>query len=188
MPEIDDNQLQQFQNVDAFVRRGLANPKTRRKLLEIQKTLNPDTPIPEIDESDPLRQDLATLRADMAKDREEREKKDQDREEQARLAQIKTHWTAGQTLARKKGYADEGLKKLEAFMEERGIPSHEVAIPYFEQVNPPPVPAANSGSRWDFFGQQAADGPDLKMLYEGHDEQWLDQTVRDTLTRVRNAA
>jgi hypothetical protein len=188
MPEIDDAQLAQYTNVDAFVRRGLANPKTRRKLLEVQKTLNPDTPIPEIDESDPLREELKTLRDDIVKDRDERTKKEQEREEQARLASLRTQWTAGQQFAKKHGYADEGLTKLEAFMEEHAIPSHEVAIPYFEKANPPPVPAVNSGSRWDFFGQQAPDGPDLKMLYEGHDEQWLDQTVRDTLNRVRSAA
>lgn len=187
MAEIDDRQLAEFRNVDAFVRRGLQNPKTRRKILEVQKTLNPDTPVPEIDESDPLREDLANIRAEMAKDREDRAKQESERAEQERLAQLTAKWRDGQTLARKKGYADEGLKKLEAFMEEKGIPSHEVAIPYFEQVNPPPVPAISSGTRWDFFGPQPADGPDLKLLYDGHDDAWLNQTVSDTLNRVRNA-
>lgn len=186
MPELTEAQLAEFQNIDAFVRRGLAHPKTRRKILEVQKTLNPDTAIPEIDESDPIREELATLRGDIAKDREDRERRDAEREEQQRLAQLSTKWTAGQTLARKKGYADEGLSKLEKFMEEQGILNHEAAIPYYEQLNPPPSPAISSGTRWDFFGPQPADGPDLKLLYDGHDEQWLNTVIPDTLNRVRN--
>jgi hypothetical protein len=188
MPEIDDAQLAQFQNVDAFVRRALAGPKTRRKLLEIQKTLNPDTAIPELDESDPIHAKIDALATGFEQFKTELSTKESERAEQARLAEATAKWNAGQAFARKKGYADDGLKKLETFMEEHGIANHEHAIPFFEKQNPPPVPATNSGSRWDFFGQQTAEGPDLKQLFEGHEEQWLNNTVADTLNRVRNAA
>ena len=186
MAEIDEGQLRQLQNIDAFVRRGLSDPKTRRKILEVQKHLNPDTAIPEIDESEPLREEIASLRSDWQREREERAAHEVEREEAARLSQLSGKWTAGQALARKKGYADEGLTKLERFMEEQGILNHEAAIPYYEQLNPPPVAVTSSGSRWDFFGPQPADSPDLKMLYEGHDEQWLNTVIPDTLNRVRN--
>lgn len=186
MPEITDAQLAEFQNVDAFVRRALSHPKHRRRVLEIQKDFHPETAIPEIDESEPLRAELSELRADVQRDREERAAKDAQREEQERIAQLSTRWSAGQALAKKKGYADEGLTKLEKFMEEQGILNHEAAIPYFEQLNPPPVPAISSGTRWDFFGPQPADSPDLKLLYDGHDEQWLNTVIPDTLNRVRN--
>jgi hypothetical protein len=187
MPEIDDAQLANFQNVDAFVRRGLANPKTRRKLLEIQKALNPDTAIPELDESDPLHAKIDALSEGFEKFKTELSTKETERAEQTRLADMKAKWDAGQAFARKHGYADEGLKKLETFMEEHGIANHEHAIPFFEKANPPPVPATNSGSRWDFFGPQPAEGADLKQLFEGHEETWLNNTVADTLNRVRNA-
>jgi hypothetical protein len=186
MPEISDAQLAEYQNVDAFVRRALGSPKHRRRVLEIQKDFHPETSIPEIDESDPIREDVASLRAEWQKDRDERDQKDAAREEQARLSQLSSKWTAGQTVARKKGYADEGLSKLEKFMEEQGILNHEAAIPYYEQLNPPPTQAISSGTRWDFFGPQPADTPDLKLLFDGHDEQWLNQVIPDTLNRVRN--
>lgn len=186
MPEITEAQLREYQNIDAFVRRGLSDPKTRRKILEVQKHHHPDTAIPELDESEPLREEIATLRSEWQRDKDERAAKDAEREEQDRMAQLSGKWTAGQTLARKKGYADEGLAKLEKFMEEQGILNHEAAIPYYEQLNPPPVPVTSSGSRWDFFGPQPTDSPDLKLLYEGHDEQWLNTVIPDTLNRVRN--
>ncbi|HSR75962.1 MAG TPA: hypothetical protein VLN57_05190 [Xanthobacteraceae bacterium] len=186
MAEIDEGVLAQFQNVDAFVRRGLANPKTRRKILEVQKTLNPDTAIPELDESDPLREEIKTLRSEWQTEREARAEAERTREEKERLGQLTSKWSEGQILARKRGYADEGLNNLEKFMEEHSIGSHAAAIPYYEQLHPPPTPAVSSGTRWDFFGAQPDDGPDLKPLYEGHDEQFLNQTIADTLNRVRN--
>lgn len=185
MAEIDDAALAQFRNIDAFVRRGLSNPQTRRKLLEVQKTLNPDTVIPEIDESEPLRAELNALRGEMQKDREERAEAERQREERAQLTQLTGKWTEGRALAKKRGYSDDGLATLEKFMEEHLLPSHEAAMPYYEQSHPLPVSAVSSGTRWDFFGTQPDTGPDLKLLYEGHDEQFLDKTIADTLNRVR---
>ena len=178
--EVDDNTYGQLANLDAFVRRGLANPKTRRKLLEVQKTLNPDTAIPELDESDPLRSEIADLRASIAEDKAARE-------ENERLGQMRSKWNEGKAFARKKGFTTESLEKLEAFMESEGILTHQAAIPYYQELNPPPVPAQGSGSRWDFFGPEQGDnGIDMKLLYEGKDDEFLDKTVRDTLTKVRS--
>ena len=177
--EVDDNTYAQLANLDAFVRRGLANPKTRRKLLEVQKELNPDVAVPEIDESDPVRNELRDLKADIAKEREERA-------ENERLSGLTRNWNAGRAVAKRRGFTDEGLEKLEAFMQENSLGSHEAAIPYYNERNPPPTPAQSSGTRWDFFGPQGDDGPDLKLLYEGRDDEFLDKTVRDTLSKVRS--
>ena len=179
MAEIDDNTLAQLANIDAFVRRGLSNPKTRRKILEVQKELNPQTAIPELDESDPLRQEIRELREEWQKEREERDQRQN-------LGELTTKWQAGQAAARRRGFTDESLEKLEKFMEEKQIVNHEVAIPAYQELNPPPRPAVSSATRWDFFGPQADDGPDLKLLYEGKDEQWLDTAITDTLNKVRS--
>lgn len=177
--EIDDNTYAQLANLDAFVRRGLANPKTRRKLLEVQKTLNPEVAIPEIDESDPVRNELKELREDVQRERTERA-------ENERLNALTDRWNQGRTGARRKGFTEGGLEKLEKFMEEHGIASHEAAIPYYNELNPPPTPAQGAGTRWDFFGPSGDDGPDMKLLFEGKDEEFLQKTVADTLTKVRS--
>ena len=179
MAEVDDQTLRELANYGAFVRRGLENPKTRRKMLEINKELNPQTAIPEIDESDPLRAEIADLRADVHKEREERGQREA-------LNELTQKWLAGQAAARKRGFTDESLEKLEKFMGENSLVSHEMAIPAYQELNPPPKPAVNSSTRWDFFGQQPDNGPDLKMLYEGKDEQWLDGQITDTLNKVRS--
>ena len=179
MPEIDDATWSQLLIIDAFVRRGLANPKTRRKLLETQKELNPEVAIPELDESDPIREELKSLRQEMAKERDERNERD-------RLNGLMSKWNAGKAFARKQGYSDEGIEKLEAFMQEHAIAEHEAALPYYEKLNPPPAPAVGSGTRWDFFGPQTDESLDMKLLYEGKDEEFLQKTISDTLNRVRS--
>jgi ribosome assembly protein YihI (activator of Der GTPase) len=175
MPQISDAQLAEYQNVDTFVRRALGSPKHRRRVLEIQKDFHPETAIPEIDESNPLQAKLQAL---------EERLDERDNTEQTRA--LSQNWNAGRERARKRGFADEGLAKLENFMEQRGILSHDDAVVLFEHDHPPPIQARSSGA-WDFFGAQPQNsGPDLKLLFEGQDEAWLAQAIPDTLNRVRN--
>lgn len=175
MPQITDAQLAEYQNVDAFVRRALAHPKHRRKILEVQKGLNPDTAIPEIDESDPLHEKIASL-----------EQRLDERDNAEHTRSLSATWNASRERARKRGYSDEGLAKLENFMENRGILSHDDAVVLYEHEHPPATPAQGSSGAWNFFVPPADVPPDLKLLYEGNDEAWLAQAIPDTLNRIRS--
>lgn len=175
MPQITDAQLAEFQNVDTFVRRALAHPKHRRRVLEIQKDFHPDTAIPEIDESSPLHEKIASL-----------EQRLDQRENDEQTRTLSQNWNAGRERARRRGYSDEGLNKLESFMEQRGILSHEDAAVLWEHENPQPTPAQGSSGGWNFFVPPTDTSPDLKLLYDGNDEAWLAQAIPDTLNRIRN--
>ena len=174
MPQLTDEQYAQAVNLDAFVRRGLANPKTRSKLLEIQKTLNPEISVPEIDAANPILEKLNSL-----------EERLDGREQNEANAALASRWNTGREKARRAGYAEEGLANLEKFMEERGILDHQDAMAAFERANPKPTPATNSGA-WNFFTPPPDASPDLKLLYEGRDEDWLSQMIPDTLNKVRS--
>lgn len=65
----------QSRTESAFVRRGLSNLTTRRKLLEVQKNFDPDVAVPEINESNPLRQEIGRLH-DRLDERDEKERLD----------------------------------------------------------------------------------------------------------------
>lgn len=186
MPEISEQEFAEFQNLSTWLRRGLGNTSTRRKILEVQKALNPQTAVPELDEANPLHQRLDQLSEEVRAEREAREESERSRQENERLRSLQGRWGEGRNLAKKRGFSDEGVQKLEEFMEQHSIGSHEAAIPYYEQVNPPPRPAVSHGSRWDFFGPQQDAGLDLAPLFAGNDEQWLDHAVTDTLNKVRS--
>lgn len=174
MPQLTDEQYQQALNLDAFVRRGLANPKTRAKLLEIQKQLNPKVAIPEHDAAQPLYDEIRKLNERL-----------DERDNSERLTAMNSQWSAGRNKLKKRGYTDDGLAQLEQFMEESGIISHDHAAAAYEAVHPQPTPAQGSGN-WNFFTPPADAGPDLKLLYEGRDEEFLDHAIRDTLNKCRN--
>src|SRR5215469_7528470 len=166
--ELTDEQYQQAINLDAFTRRALANPKTRRKILEINKELNPETVIPEIDESDPLRQEIRRLNDRL-----------DERDNNERLAAISAKWSAGQNKARRAGYTDQAINNLESCRHERGILAHEDAMAAYERPHPMPTPAQGSGP-WNFSTPPANASPDLKLLYEGKGVQWLAEMIPDT--------
>lgn len=97
---------------------------------------------------------------------------------------LESEWLNGRSSARKAGYDGESLQNLEKFMEERNIADHDVAIAYFERLNPPPPPTMSSGSRWNLF-EPAKDGPDMKLLFDGNDEGFLDQAIPAALKAAR---
>lgn len=112
-----------------------------------------------------------------------------DREEQkaaeTRRA-LEGRWAESRGKARAAGYTDEGMTELEAFMEKNGVADHELAIPAFERLHPPPEPVVSGGSRWDFFGAPTEGGDvSLDALMKGNDEAFLSQAIPAALKDVR---
>jgi hypothetical protein len=68
-------------------------------------------------------------------------------------------------------------------METNGIADHSHAVAAYEKAHPRPTPANGSGP-WNFFGPQPETELDLKDLYAGNDEKWLQNAIADTLNKV----
>jgi hypothetical protein len=98
---------------------------------------------------------------------------------------LEQNLTAGRQVARAHGYTGDGLKLIEEFKAEHGILDYEDAIAAYERRNPPPVPVATGGNRWDFLTVPEAEAADLKPLMEGNDETFLHKTIQQTLRDVR---
>ena len=78
--EIDDGELASYKQVATVVNGLMANPKTRRTLLQAQKELNPNLVIPELDATAPVLDELKSFRADLAADKAERDAEKAERE------------------------------------------------------------------------------------------------------------
>lgn len=183
--EIDETELGQYRQAVAFVQGALADPKTRRKILEVQKLRHPDVAIPEIDAADPILAEVQKLgervEAFITETQQEKAARE-DRDRQATLAQ---QWEAGRAMARARNYTDEGLKNLEDFMEKKGVADWEVGMAAYEQLNPAPPPAVTGSTHWHLFDQQTREAPDFKPLFDGDDETFLAQAVPAALRDVR---
>lgn len=183
--EVDETELATYKQVFTAVRQGLANPKTRSKLLEVQAELTPEATAPEITLKSALDTFKGEILGEFQKLREETAKEKNDRDERESRAALQARWTQGRLAARDQGYTAEGLEKLEKFMEEEGIANHIHAIPAFEKINPPPAPVTTGGQRWDFFGAKETRPPDLNALLAGDDDVFLAHAIPEALNSVR---
>ena len=185
--EVDDRELAEYQKITGFLKQGLSNPKTRRKILEVQRTLNPDAAIPELDAAAPMQDELAEVRKTLAEMNKTLADDKAEREQQKQLASLQRQWDKGRALLRKQGYVDEGIEAVEKFMEEKGIADHEVGMAAFERLRPAPEPVPVSGNRFDVFGQKAGDGDaNLKALFANPDDRGaLNGLITESLKTVR---
>jgi len=170
MPEItvDETEFLNNKKLSELVGKMLKNPDSRRRVLEAQKIIEPNTVIPEIDSAKPVH-DAVTALGDKfdAVVKELREERTREKED-ARLAKLQNQWKAGQEFLRDHGYNDAGIKKVEELMEARGIASHSDAAKIFEFDNPPPPPATPAGSgSFNLFDVQDK-GDDFKELLATH--------------------
>lgn len=183
--EIDETELANLRGVAGVMQKMLNNPKTRGKILEAQKVLNPDAVIPEIDSAAPLKDAMVQLHKEVQETQKMIRTDKEEREASKAREVLEGKWAEGRAAARKAGYMAEGLEKLEKFMEEKGVADHEIAIAAFEKLNPPEEPVFSSGSRFDAF-TAPSEGDDMKLLLEGNEQQFLNKKIKETLTDIRS--
>lgn len=185
MVEMDESAVQQYQSLANFLDAGLKNPETRRSILEIQKKLNPKAYIPELDSQAPVMQAVDEIKKELAAERAERAKEKAEAEVTTARNALASKWEKGQAFARESGYSDEGIQKLEAFMQEEGIASHTHAMAAFERINPRSEPiASNANPFTNMFSTETRKSDEMKGLFENpNSDGWLAQQVNATLGR-----
>jgi len=186
MVEIDETELANYRQLADSYNKALRHPKARPLLIDA---------IAEVNEQVAQAPDRM-IRAELAeRDRSINEKLDKfmagltEREEtraqQEQVSRLEQNLAAGRALARKAGYTADGLKSLEDFKAEAGILDYEDAIAAYERRNPPPTPVATGGNRWDFLSVPETELPDLKPLFEGNEDAFLNKTIASTLRDIR---
>lgn len=187
--EIDENEVLAYRQLTAFVDSALKNPKTRKEMLKIQKTLNPDAAIPELDAAEPVLGAVEDLKKQFEDYRKEQEESSAKREEEAKLADMRKQWDAGRRTAMESGYTDEGLKAVEEFMEKNGVLDWDIGVAAFERKNPQAAPVMPSGGNtFDFFQPPTAeDSSFMKSMLEsrGDDMGALNKEISAVLNEGR---
>ena len=183
--EIDQAELDALRRVQGFADAALANPKTREDMLRINKALNPDKPIPELDATDRVLGVVKVVEEKLDGVLKTIGKAEEDRLEREAKAGIQSRIDAGQALLRRHNYTAEGIDKIEKLMLERGIGDYEAGMALFASLNPPSAPADASSSRWGSMSDQplSPGNEDYKELFEsqGQSENWL----QNQLTNIR---
>jgi len=144
--EIDELEFQQNKTLRDTITKMMANPKSKRKLLEAEKILNPEKKIPEIDDPNPTEEALkAQSKAfeDYKKEQEEREAK---RDTEDKIRSLKAQKDEGISKLRRDGWMKEAIEEVEKIMDDKGILDPEIAAAYYEKQHPPQDPIMPGGS------------------------------------------
>ena len=186
--EIDEVELTNLRRLQGVAAKIVANPKAKALLEQAHKTVDANAPTPTLDlekaASEPLHnltKQINDLQAQIAKDKE-------DRESASKLAKINSEVEAGFAALREQGWQEDGIKKVDELMKQKGILDPLIAAAAVEKTMPKPEPVTPSGTgSWDFIAGVQDGEADLKKLIEskGNSESIADKMARDALNEVR---
>lgn len=193
MIEIDENQFAASQKLVNTVKQMLGNPKSRTKVLEAYKEIEPNHPIPEIDNKRATDDAVEAVRkelADFRKSEDERRAKEKDENE--KNAFVSKFESGRRHLRDDYGVTDEGLKKIEELMTQAGIVDHEIGHAAFTKLypEPEPLPPAPGLSFQNLLsGETVKNDEFLKAMHasKGQDEGALDRQIHKVLSEVRQS-
>lgn len=185
--EIDETEYKNLQSIAGTMQKMLANPKTRSKIQEAHKIINPDAVIPEIDAVKPVFEKLDAVTAKLGEVEKSLAEERAAAKEEKQRASLEAAWEKSRAKAIQSGYTAEGVEALEKFMIEKGIVDHEVAMPAFERLNPPQKMIDHGDGRFDAFtGLAPSDDKDeVNLLLNGQETQFLNKRIGETLKAVR---
>lgn len=151
--ELDEEDVRRYGRLEQAVNTLWANPKARELIQQAQKIVDPNAKTPDLDARkamlEPVEQVQKEFRDYVAKTEGEKAEAAKNQ----RLTEIQTRHASGIAELRRQKYTDEGIKKIEALMEEKGILDPLDAAAIFERSNPPPVPmtpSSNGVGGWNF--------------------------------------
>ncbi len=190
--EIDEAELLEHRRMRGVIAKITADPKRKAQLEMLHKAVDPDVPTPTNDLLAPVDAAVSAVSKEMADLKKQLEDEKKESEKQRNLAQLSARVDDGLASLKRAGWMDEGIAKVKAIMEEKGLLDVDDAVAIFERRNPPPAPIAPGGSgAWNFMdGGVANDGDaDIKRLIEtkGENDALINQMVNKTLLEVRGA-
>jgi hypothetical protein len=195
--EVDELELQQSTKLRQAFEALMKNPKSRRKVLEAQKIIEPDAKIPELEQPDPIEAATKPLAEQVAALQKQIEEDKTARERDGRLAQLQSLKDNGIKQLRAQRYTDDGIKAVEKIMEEKGILDPLDAAAIFERDHPPQAPVQQTGSGGWNFAELPASTEDVDDKYidtllkagkNGISDGALMNRVSQTISEVRGTA
>jgi chorismate mutase len=164
--EVDEDDYKISATARALMDKMANKPEQRQRLLKLVKETAPELHIPEIDQLDPIRTDLAKVRDELMGEVQGLKKA---REEEATNSKISAKIESERTKLRKQGWDDEGIAKVEARMQQEGFVNYAAAAALVEKEETKPATFGDLDSydkSWNFFapGSQEEEGSYKDLL------------------------
>jgi hypothetical protein len=188
--EIDETELLRSQQLRATVEKILAHPEGRELVERAHKLVDPNAKTPALDAKKVVTEPIEQVRTELANFIKAQNEANEKREAEANRAAIKSKVDSGMAALKARGWTTEGLKAVEALMEEKGLLDPLDAADLYEKRNPPALPATPSGGSWN-FPEIPKDGGDAfeKALLDtkGSDDRVAERQAMEVLNEIRGA-
>ena len=162
--EVDEEQLLRDQKLRGLIEKVMADPEAAVLVEQAVKKIDPNAKTPKLDARKAVAEPVDQLRKEMADfikaQNEDREK----REAEANRATITAKVDAGFAKLRQAGWTEDGIKSVEALMNEKGLLDPLDAADLYEKRNPPPLPTTPTGGAWNFPEIPKDGGNDYEKL------------------------
>jgi hypothetical protein len=190
--EIDETELLRLRRTGETVGAMLKSPSAKRKLLEALKDVHPEDPaVKELERPDPVESRFEALSKANDDLRKQIEDDKAEREKNSRLDSIRREQAEGFDKLKRARWTDDGIAKVKAVMEEKGILDVAIAATWIESQMPPaaePVTPGGNGA-WNFQDSLTDSDVDLKKLIEakGENEGLLRKMAGEAIEEVRGS-
>ena len=189
MIEVDEEEFLRNEKLRKTVASWMANPASKRKLLEAHKAFDPKADIPELDQPDPIDAKLSPVLSEVESLKKQIAETATAREQKEKLAEFGARIELGfDKLRREENLTQTGEEAVRKLMEEEGITNPEVAWSHFQRLHPPQAPVTPGGQGgWNFLDPIPDDQVDIKNLIasKGESIPLVDKMARDALAEIR---
>jgi hypothetical protein len=145
--EIDQNEYETSVAAKNLLLTLEKDPRTRKKIFDALKTLNPDAKLPvDFVEKEALEEHVTK---EVSSARQKAEEVDAKMQEFLAAQRSQNERLLAHEKLRKDGWDAEGIAEIEKTMVAKGIPDYDVAAAYYEKSLPKASPAAASGIQYD---------------------------------------
>ena len=187
--EVDEEDLLRDQTLRSTLSKIMSNPKGKLLVQQAHKLVDPNAVTPELDNAKIQAEPVLELQKKFDDFVEATKVEKAEQEKNAKLAKLNSDYEAGRSALKSQKWTDDGIKKLEEFMEQKGILDHEIAALAFERLHPPQIPVTPGGSgAWNFMEVPTDDSGDyVKKLIEskGENAPLIDKAVNEAINEVR---
>lgn len=186
--ELDEMEVARLRQIEQVAGKMMRDPKAKKLLEMAHKQVDPNAITPALDQERQI-QEPVNAALERVKDLEAKLQTERDEREKAeKLSVLNKTINDGFAELRKQGWQEDGIKAVDALMQEKGILDPTIAAAYIEKTMPPQQPATPSGSgMWNFVGGIQDGEADLKKLIDskGEYEPLIDKMAHDALNEFR---
>lgn len=189
--EIDEEEVRQLSGLRQTVSTLWANPQARKLIQQAQKIVDPKAKTPDLDQEAAVLEPVNALAKKFDEYIEKTEAEKAEERKNRKISELKAIQDNGFAELRRQKYTDEGLKKVQAVMDEKGLLDPLDAAKLLEASMPQQTPVTPGGSgAWNFTELPAEGADHLKKMIDtkGQNDLIAEKMAWEAINEIRGVS